>query len=139
MAGSDVGTGKALELQAAKSVNFFAHSLVWKGGPAMQEPISHATIINLEHLPISPSRGSRGRMKEHIVQYLETLAQEKLSCHADYLDLPSIGALSNFFKTTSIDVYDALRALRVYGYDYQFSSLDGSVQIWRQDPRVRKK
>lgn len=105
----------------------------------MQEPVSHATIINLEHLPTSHLSNVRGRMKEHIVQYLEVLAGDKLSCHADYLDLPSIGALSSFFNTTSMDVYDALRSLRLKGFDYQFSSLDGSVQLWRQTPIVNRK
>jgi len=104
----------------------------------MLESVSKATVINLEQVSGYPVPGSKGLMKDQIVHFLETMAEENLTCHADYLDMPSISSFSSFFNTTSMDVYDALRSMRMKGYDYQFSSLDGSVQLWRESPAPRR-
>jgi hypothetical protein len=67
-----------------------------------------------------------------IASYLEQLAQERLSPLVGPLELPSMSELSSFFDCSFLKVYDAFRLLRERGYDYQFSSVDGTMLVWRQ-------
>ena len=96
----------------------------------MEQPVTHATILSLEHFP--PFQAKKGSRNNAITNYLESLAKSKLDQHTHYLELPSVSQLSGFFKCSFMQVYDAFRILREKGYEYQFSSVDGAMFIWYQ-------
>lgn len=103
----------------------------------MERPISHATIINLEHFPAYEPRGEKRGVIPQVTAYLKALVDSKLEKGAGYLELPSFSTLAEFFKCSYLEIYDIFRTLRNQGYDYQFSSLDGTVLVWISKPTER--
>jgi hypothetical protein len=101
---------------------------------AMEHPVSRAIIINLEHLPAFGMPDSKHNVVSQIQHYLKILITDKLPPAGGYLELPSFSIMAGFFKCSYLEIYDACRTLRAEGYDYQFSSLDGAVQVWRRSP-----
>jgi hypothetical protein len=91
-------------------------------------PKSHSVHLKLEQLPKLKSKE-----EAQLALYLESVMTNNLSDTIYSVELPSIQMLSEYFDCSSMQLYDAMRALRVYGYDYQFSGLDGSVQIWSKE------
>lgn len=105
----------------------------------MENPISRATLINLEHFPAYHVPVGECSQVENITGYLIKLVNEPLVTHGGYLELPSISNLSVFFRCSFLEVYDAFKALRKQGYDYQFSSLDGAMLVWISGPAKPEK
>jgi hypothetical protein len=103
----------------------------------MEQPITHALILNLEHLP--PYQKKTVYRDNAITSYLEALAHMKLDRHTHYLELPSMSRLSVFFSCSFIEVYDAFRALQEKGYEYQFSSVDGTMLVWRRNNKEKRR
>jgi hypothetical protein len=55
------------------------------------------------------------------------------------LELPSIATLSQYFRCSPLEVYDALRELRQSQYEYRFSKFDHPIRIWHKaDPSTRR-
>lgn len=94
----------------------------------MEQPVSRAMVINLEHFPAYEVPVSKRGLATHIARYLKGLLAD--SRQAKQVELPSFSVLSKFFRCTHLEIYDAFKALRSQGYDYQFSGLDGSVIVW---------
>jgi hypothetical protein len=97
----------------------------------MEQPVTPATILGLEHLP--PFQKNAAGQATAIASYLEALTRSRLDRNTHYLELPSVNRLSGFFGCSFLGVYDAFRALREKGFDYQFSSVDGAMLVWRQN------
>ncbi|MGE0201003.1 MAG: hypothetical protein AB7P76_08550 [Candidatus Melainabacteria bacterium] len=68
---------------------------------------------------------------QHMVSQLELILDDSLNGAVHYVTLPSISVMAEFFGCSSLQVYDGLHELRKRGYDYQFASLDGAVEMWR--------
>lgn len=90
----------------------------------------HSVQLNLEQLPKLNSKDGG-----QLALYLESVMTKNLSDTVHSVELPSLHTLSKYFDCSFMQLYDAMRALRIYGYDYQFSSLDDSVQIWSNERR----
>lgn len=97
----------------------------------MEQANSRATIINLQHLPPYQLPAGKQNLTSHLSTYLKTFIADQLRSRASSLEFPSFISLSGFFNCSYLEMYDAFRMLRVEGYDYQFSSLDGTIEVWK--------
>jgi hypothetical protein len=95
----------------------------------MNQSASRAIELNPEHFPIY-QLSDNATVVDQVSKYIKTLLDEKMNKHGGYVALPSLNRLSRFFKCSYLEVYDAIKFLRTQGYDYQFSSVDGLVQVW---------
>lgn len=94
---------------------------------------SGSTVLHLEQLPAFDLPERPNRQIYHITEYLIRLAAKKLPRDDSSLVVPSIADLSLFFKCSHLEIYDALRQLRISGYDFQFSKFDQPLHIWRNE------
>jgi hypothetical protein len=85
------------------------------------------------HLSIHDLPKPQSKEKAQVALYLESLLIRHLSPAVHFVELPSMHELAEFLGCSFMQLYDAMRALRVCGYDYRFSSLDGAVQIWSNE------
>lgn len=97
----------------------------------MEQAASRTIVLELEQLPAFEIPATSQKVVPHLMHYLITLLN-KFNHAANCLALPSVTNLSVFFKCSHLELYDALRAFRAQGYDYQFSKLDRPLQVWRQ-------
>lgn len=97
----------------------------------MEQPVSRATIIKLEHFPAYEMPDSKKGLVAHIAKYLTMMLTGLSARDGQYIELPSLSMLSKFFRCTHLEIYDAFKAIRSQGYDYQFSSLDGALLVGR--------
>jgi hypothetical protein len=97
----------------------------------MEQPVSRATVIHLEHFPAYEVPTIKKNLVPNIAKYLKGLLSDKLYRDGRYIELPSFSMLCKFFRCRHLEIYDAFKILRTQGYDYQFSSLDGAVMVWK--------
>ena len=97
----------------------------------MEQPVSRATIINLEHFPVyRKPKGAKDGVS-HITKFLKKLLSSASYQYCASIELPALGTLARFFHCTYLEIYDALKALRSQGYDFQFSNLEEHVIVWK--------
>jgi hypothetical protein len=93
----------------------------------------HSIHLNLEQLPKLHSKDGG-----QLALYLESVMTDNLSDTVHFVEFPSIHLLSEHLNCSSMQLYDAVRALRMRGYDYRFSSLDENIQIWLNELNERR-
>jgi len=75
---------------------------------------------------------------ELLAVYLESLLNEKTSV-SQVLHLPSIEVLAKCFDCSYLDIHDAVRLLRDYGYEYEFTHADKAIRVWKFKDNDKKK
>ncbi len=97
----------------------------------MEPPPVSNTLINLEDFPSYKPPAGQSKLIPHTADYLKLLVDTKLSNGNRSVELPSLSLLADFFNCSHLAIYDIFRALQLQGYDYQFSSLDRAVLVWK--------
>jgi len=94
---------------------------------------SEQLTLSAQDFPLFIAPADTSLASQFLCQYLYQILIEVLDKEKQYIVLPSLSVLADFFKQPYLSVYDAMQELRGYGYDYNLSSLDSSIMIWKSD------
>lgn len=97
----------------------------------MELPVTKATMINLEHFPTYFPPETTLNRGEHVSTYMRNLITERMPRKPRPLHLPSLSQLASFFKCSHLEIYDAFRSLRSYGFDFTLVGIDTPIEVWR--------
>jgi len=106
----------------------------------MSSPAPQSKSLSLEQLPafVIPNLDEKSRAKG-VFHYLEKLITRELrQPHASLL-LPSLAQFSSYLQCEPLEIYDALRALRQQGYEYQFAKFEQPLLIWQKIDPIQEK
>jgi|GEM_PF-6843442 len=101
----------------------------------MNPPAPYSKSLQLEQLPAFVISNTNSRAKG-VFLYLEKLVTRELRQPKESLILPSLAQFSTYLQCEPLEIYDALRALRQQGYDYQFAKFDQPLLIWQKADTV---
>lgn len=95
----------------------------------MIEPSSVSHHISIQDLSeYTPAvQHSVPEMTAHLL----SIVSNQFDNNIHFLTLPSLSTMANLFNCPYLAIYDAMQALREHGYDYNFSSINGNIEIWR--------
>lgn len=106
----------------------------------MEQAASRTATINLTHFPpYQMVAAGKPNLVSDLSRYLKNVISDQLRAPVNSVEFPSFITLAAFFHCSYLEMYDAFRMLRAEGYDYQFSSLDGTIQVWRNTKLVTMK
>jgi len=86
--------------------------------------------LELHQLPAFVIPDSDKTWVNSLTSYLQKLLTRELQTPVEAIDLPSISALSQYFRCSPLEVHDALRELRNSQYEYHFSKFDHPITVW---------
>lgn len=93
-----------------------------------------AQTYSIENLP-EPRLHEWSALGDQIAAYVRKLLEEQDN-PVEWIEIPSVMMLTDFFGCSETDVFDALFLLRCHGYEYQLLGLDGALKL--SDPLGRK-
>ena len=64
--------------------------------------------------------------------HLHQLVSQQFNHGIRSLTLPSLAIMASFFGCSYLELYDVMQMLRTNGYDYNFSSINGDIEVWQK-------
>jgi hypothetical protein len=105
----------------------------------MDLPPKVTKMIQLQKLPAFVIPDSEKSPVTCVLGYLRKLLAKELEQSGESLELPSIANLSQYFRCSPLEVYDALRELRQGQHEYQFSKFDHPIVIWQKADHSKRR
>lgn len=93
--------------------------------------------IRIQQLSVYENAMERKNLPEDISKLLVNNFLSKVTQTVHYCTLPSIDEMAKHFNCTHMEIYDSIRLLQEHGYDYNFSSLNGNIEIWKIPKKKR--